>query len=87
MDKIHPKCDWVNGSIVNGLRQPILHSPALDKTPGHRILRKARNLFNSYKKMENLVMNKTTLYVEDDEKTDVVFDGNFMTFTLFLGKL
>ena len=30
-NKIHLKCDAINGSVVNGLRQPILYSFVLDK--------------------------------------------------------
>ena len=29
-----PKCDVIDGSIVNGLRQPILYSFKLDRKPG-----------------------------------------------------
>ena len=31
--KIHLKCDVIDGSVVNGLRQPILYSFVLDKAP------------------------------------------------------
>ena len=34
VDKVHFKCDCFNGSIVNGLRETILYSFALDKPPG-----------------------------------------------------
>ena len=37
-NKIHLKCDVINGSVVNGLRQPILHSFVLDKPTGYKIL-------------------------------------------------
>ena len=33
-NKIHLKCDIIDGSVVNGLRQPILYSFVLDKKPG-----------------------------------------------------
>ena len=32
--KIHLKCDVIDGSVVNGLRQPIIYSFVLDKAPG-----------------------------------------------------
>ena len=32
-NKIHLKCDCIDGSVVNGLRQPILYSFVLDKLP------------------------------------------------------
>ena len=33
-DKIHLKCDCINGSIVNGVRKPILYSFGLSSPPG-----------------------------------------------------
>ena len=37
LDKVHLKCDCVQGSIMKGTREPILFSSALDQPPGHRI--------------------------------------------------
>ena len=37
IDKIHLNCDCINGSIVNGTREPILYSFALSSPPGHKI--------------------------------------------------
>ena len=39
-DKIHLKCDCIQGSIVNGIREPILYSFALSSPPGHKIHKK-----------------------------------------------
>ena len=36
-NKIHLKYDCIDGSVVNGLRQPILYSFVLDKLPGYKI--------------------------------------------------
>ena len=36
-NKIHLKCDVIDGSVVNGLRQPILYSFVLDKKPGYKV--------------------------------------------------
>ena len=33
-NKIHLKCDVIDGSVVDGVRQPILYSFLLDKKPG-----------------------------------------------------
>ena len=35
-NKIHLKCDCIDGSIQNGLRQPILFSFVLDKPSGYK---------------------------------------------------
>ena len=37
IDKIHLKCDCIQGSIVNGIREPILYSFAMSSPPGHKI--------------------------------------------------
>ena len=36
-NKIHLKCDIIDGSIVDGFRQPILYSFVLDKKPGYKV--------------------------------------------------
>ena len=42
IDKIHLKCDFIQGSIVNGIREPILYSFALSSPPGHKIYKEPR---------------------------------------------
>ena len=42
IDKVHLKCNVVDGSIVNGVREPILHSFALDQPPGHKIYKEPK---------------------------------------------
>ena len=37
IDQIHLKCDVIDGSVVNGLRKPILFSFVLDKSSGYRV--------------------------------------------------
>ena len=36
-NKIHLKCDAIDGSVVNGIRQPILYSFVLDKPSGYKV--------------------------------------------------
>ena len=36
-NKIHLKCDAIDGSVVNGDRQPILYSFVLDKPAGYKV--------------------------------------------------
>ena len=42
IDKIHLKTDCIQGSIVNGIREPILYSFALSSPPGHKIYKEPR---------------------------------------------
>ena len=36
-NKIHLKCDVIDGSVVDGVRQPILYSFVLDKPSGYKV--------------------------------------------------
>ena len=42
IDKIHLKCDCIQGSIICGLREPILYSFALSSPPGQKIYKEPR---------------------------------------------
>ena len=46
IDKVHLKCDCIQGSIVNGFREPILYSFALSYPPGHKIYKESRTKFS-----------------------------------------
>ena len=43
IDKVHLKCNVVHGSIVNGIREPILYSFALDQPPGHKNIQRTKS--------------------------------------------
>ena len=42
IDKIHSKCDCIQGSIVNGVREPTLYSFVLSSPPGQKIYKDPR---------------------------------------------
>ena len=46
--KIDLKCDVIDSSVVNGMRQPILYSFVLDKKPGYKVFREPETI--QYKK-------------------------------------
>ena len=52
IDKIHLKCDVIDGSVLNGVRQPILVSFVLDKKPGFKVFYEPETIH--YKKI-NLI--------------------------------
>ena len=60
IDKIHLKADCIHGSIVNGVREPILYSFALDKPPGHRIIKEPR--IKLFKKVNKSVLSYNILF-------------------------
>ena len=49
--KVHPKCDCVHGSIVNGIREQIFFSFNLIAPPGYIILKEHINIL--YKNKQN----------------------------------
>ena len=64
INKIHLKCDCIDGSIQNGLRQPILYSLVLDKPSGYKVFCEPETIH--YKKINKSILNTVTFYLEDD---------------------
>ena len=85
IDKIHLKCDCVQGSIVNGIREPILYSFALSSPPGHKIYKEPR--VKLFKKINKSVLSHITFYFEDDDHKPVDFNGETISFTCQLIKI
>ena len=85
IDKIHLKCDVINGSIQNGLKQPILFSFVLDKKPCYKIFCQSETVH--YKKTNQSVLNTICFYLEDNEGKEVSFNGERLTFTLQMIKI
>ena len=59
------KCDCIQGSIVNGTREPILYSFALSFPPGHKIFNQP--IVKLFKKVNKSVLSHITFYLEDDK--------------------
>ena len=84
-NKIHLKCDVIDGSVVNGIRHPILFSFVLDKKPGYKVFSEPESIH--YKKINKSVLNTITFYLEDDNNKVVDFTGETLTFTLQMIKI
>ena len=84
-NKMHMKCDATDGSVVNGVRQPILYSFVLDKTSGYKVFSEPET--KHYKKLKKSVLNTITFYLEDDKNEEVDFNGETLTFTLQMIKI
>ena len=84
-NKIHLTCDAIDGSIQDGVRQPILISFVLDKPSGYRIFSKPKTVH--YKKINKSVLNTITFYLEDNDHKEVDFNGETLTFTLQMIKI
>ena len=85
IDKIHLKCDCIQGSIVNGIREPILYSFALSSPPGHKIYKEPR--IKLFKKVNKSVLSHITFYFEDDDHKHVDFNNETISFTCQLIKI
>ena len=85
IDKIHLKCDCIQGSIINGIREPNLYSFALSSPPGHKIYKEPR--VTLFKKVNKSVLSHITFYLEDDDHKPVDFNGETKPFTCQLIKI
>ena len=79
-NKIHLKCDCIDGSIQNGVRQPILFTFVSDKPSGYKIFSEPETIH--YKKINKSVLNTITFHLKDDNNKEVDFNGETLTFTL-----
>ena len=84
-NKIHLKCDVINGSVVDGVRQPILYSFVFDKPSEYKVFCEPETIH--YKKMNESILNTITFYLEDDKNEEVDFNGETLTFTLQMIKI
>ena len=85
IDKIHLKCDCILGTIINGIREPILYSFVLSSPPGHKIYEESR--IKHFRKVNKSVLSHITFYFEDDDHKIVDFNGEAVSFTCQLIKL
>ena len=70
-DKVLLKCDCIQGSIVNGIREPILNSFALCSSAAQKIYKEPR--IKLFKKVNKSVLSPITFYLEDDDHKPVEF--------------
>ena len=85
IDKVHLKCNVVDGSTVNGVREPILYSFALDQPPGHKIYKEPK--VKLFKKINKSVLSHITFYFEDDDYKPVDCNNEIVLFTCQLIKI
>ena len=84
IDEIHFNCECINGSNVNGVREPVLFSFALKNPPGQKIYKEL--WINLFEKINIAVLSDITFCLEDDEYKAVDFKGETLTFTCHLVK-
>ena len=68
----------MQGSIVNGTREPILYSFVLSSPLGHKISKDTR--IKLLKEINKPVLSHITFYLEDDDHKPVGFNGEMVNF-------
>ena len=84
-DKVHLKCDCVDGSIVNGIREQILFSFNLSAPPGYKIIKEPNIIL--YKKINKTTLDSIQFFLEDNNHNPVDFNGETLTFTIQIFKI
>ena len=79
IDKVHLKCDCIDGSIMNGTREPILYSFSLDQPPGHKIYKQPK--VKLFKKINKSLLSHISFYFADDDYKSVDFNNEIVLFT------
>ena len=78
------KCDCIDCSIQNGLRQPILFSFVSDN-PDTKFFCEPGTIH--FKKINKSVLNTITFHLKDHNKEEVDFNGETLTFALQMVKI
>ena len=84
-DKVHLKCNCVDGSIVNGIREQILFSFNLSAPPGYKIIKEPNIIL--YKKTNKTRLDSIQFFLEDSNHNPVDFNGKTLTFTIQIIKI
>ena len=84
-DKVHLKCDCVDGSIVNGIREQSLFSFDLSAPPGYKIIKEPNIIL--FKKINKTRLDSIQFFLEDSNHNPVDFNGETLTFTIQIKKI
>ena len=79
IDEVHLKADSMQGSIVNGIREPILFIFALSSPQVKKYFEKPR--VKLLKKINKSFLSHIRFYIEDDDHKPVDFYGETISFT------
>ena len=79
-DKVHLKCDCVDGSIVKGMRGQILFSSNLSAPPGYKIIKEPTTVV--YKLINKTRLDTIQFFLEDSNRNPVDFNEETLTFTI-----
>ena len=77
-DKVDLKCSCINGSIVNGTREPFLYSFGLSSPPGCEINKEPQ--IKLFKNVNKSFVFQITFFIEDDDYKPVDIKGETISF-------
>ena len=75
----------IDGSVVNGIKRPILYTFVLDKPSGYKVFSEPDTIL--YKKINKSVLNTITFYLKNDNNEEVDFNGETLISTLQMIKI
>ena len=84
-DEVQLKCDCVDGSIGNGIREQILFSFDLSAPPGYKIIKEPTTVLN--KKINKTLLDSIQFFLEDSNHDRVDFNGETLTITIQIIKI
>ena len=84
-DKVNLKCDCVDGSIGNGIREQILFSFILSAPPGYKIIKEPTTVF--LKKKNKTRLDTIQFFLEDSNHDRIDINGETLTFTVQIIKI
>ena len=79
------KGDVIDGSVVNGIQEPILFSFLLDEPAGYKVFCETETVH--YKKLVKSVFSTRTFYLEHDNHEEVDFNGKTSNLNLHIIKI
>ena len=85
VNKVHLKCNCVDGSIVNGIREQILFGFNLSAPPGYKIINNPTTVL--YKKINKTRLDEIQFFLEDSNHNPVDFINETLTFTIQIIKI
>ena len=85
INEICLKCDVIDGSVVNWIRQPLLCSFVLKKPASYKLFSQPETLH--HKKIKIFILNTITFYLEDHNHEEVDFNRETLTFTVQIMKI
>ena len=77
-DKVHLKGNCISGSIVNGVREPILYCFALSSPPGQKLCKEP--IIKLFEKINKSVLSHITFYLADTDGQPSEFHNETINF-------